>query len=144
VENEEIQVKERHGCVTAWLIFMIVTNSVVLLLNLTWKSLLDPSITDKMARTLVVAAVLNLANIGFAIALLRWKLWGFFGMVVTSVLAFILNLKAGFSPFQALPGLFGIVVLFAFLQMRRNEISAWDLMEKRVRREEENTENNEE
>lgn len=136
MENtEETPVKERHGCLTAWLILLIAGNAVLAALNLSWKALIDPGISTKMQHSMVVLAVLGFCNAGFAFALFRWKLWGFYGIVVTGILAFMINLNAGIAPIDALPGLIGVVVLFAILQIRKNDVSAWDQMEKRVRRE---------
>ena len=64
------------------------------------------------------------ANIIFAVMLLRWKKFGFFGFCVTSVIALALNLSIGVSIVQSALGLLGIAILYWVLNMGEEE-KAW-------------------
>lgn len=70
----------------------------------------------------------GLFNIVCIIALFRWKKWGFWGLVCTSVFYFIVNLAIGVSPFVALLGLAGILLLYGILHIGR-EWKAWTQLE---------------
>jgi hypothetical protein len=79
------------------------------------------SISPLMIGALVVCAVVNIAC---AIALLRWKKWGFYGMVGTAAIALIINIAAGLGVGRSLVGLIGIGILYWVLNMG-GEKKAW-------------------
>lgn len=115
---------ERHGCVTTWLIFLIIANAVI--------ALIYAFTVNKLAATLhtsglAIAALIILCSINVicAVMLLTWKKIGFYGFVITTVLAFILNLYIGISPVRSIIGLLSFAVLYAILQIKRDGISAW-------------------
>jgi len=120
-----METKERHGCVTAWLIFVIVVNSIVGILYLI--SAIGAGMYDTISPTmLLLLTVLSVINVICAVMLLQWKKVGFFGFVGTSIVAFIINLSLGMDTLQALFGLVGIAVLYAVLQIKKDEIKTWD------------------
>ena len=122
--------KERHGCVTAWLIFMIVANSFVVITYLFMRNMLQRNLTTTVPTwVFIVSGLLGAANIMFAIELLRWKKWAFWGFVFAAFAAAAINLKMGTSVLQTSIGLAGIIVLYAILRIKNNGVSAWDNLE---------------
>jgi len=119
--------KERHGCVTAWLIFMIVANSVVALIYLL--AMLNSEESPIPGSILFILAILSIANVIFAILLFKWKKFGFIGFVVTAIIVFIINMYIGLGLTQSIMGLLGIGVLYAILQIEKNNVSAWENLE---------------
>lgn len=123
--------RSRHGCLTAWLIFMIVVNSFVVLANLAF-GLLSNQINSAVAAQGVsvptwawlVLAGLGIFNIICASALLNWKKWGFYGFLGTSVAAFIVNLSIGVGLPSSLSGFLGIAILYGLLNIG-GENRAW-------------------
>jgi hypothetical protein len=120
--------RERHGCVTAWLILMIIANSVLALIYL--------FTANKLAQTmnipiiLVVALViLGVANVIFSVMLWSWKKSGFYGFVITGIIAFFINISIGISPVRCVLGLIGIAILYGILQIKNDGISAWENLE---------------
>ena len=114
----------RHGCVTAWLIFMIVVNALTAIgtpftINGMQRAGLQPSVP--LVGVLVVCA---LANIVFAVALLRFMKWGFYGFVATSIVALIVNLVIGLGIGSSLFGLIGIAILYGVLNIGQTN-KAW-------------------
>src|SRR6188472_601380 len=88
--------KERHGCVTAWLIFMIVANSIVVIMYLFTTGMIQNNVTAAIPSWAVIAlGLIGIANIIFAGALLKWKKWGFWGFALTSIIAAAINLQVG-------------------------------------------------
>ena len=67
-------------------------------------------------------------NLVFAIALLRWKEWGFWGFVATSVVIFFVNLSFGFSLGRALLGLLGVANLYGVLHIGK-ERQGWSQLD---------------
>ena len=122
--------KQRHGCVTAWLIIMIIANAGTALMYLfasdTIARALPGNVSDSMFYLLAFIGVMNVV---FAVMLFQWKRWGFYGFIGTALAGFIINMNLGLPIVQCLLGLVGIGVLFGILQIRKNDVSAWDQMD---------------
>ncbi len=122
--------KQRHGCVTAWLILMIIANSLTALTYLLAREFISQSLPVEIPATMMIAlAILGIGNVVFSIMLFNWKRTGFWGFVATSLLAFIINLVIGLGIGQSLFGLIGIGVLYAVLQFKKADVSAWENLE---------------
>ena len=120
--------KKRHGCLTAWLIFMIVANSLATLVYLLAGEIIRQNLPEFPVGMILVLAGLCAFNVVCAVALFNWKIWGFYGFVATSILALVANLNAGTHPVKALLGLLGVVLLYAVLQIG-NENKGWTQLE---------------
>jgi len=110
------EAKQREGCLTAWLILMMIANSVTALLFVLFRERIkvhSPNVPAWIVPTLVVASA---ANVVFAVALFRWKKWGFWGLLGTGILVFVINLMIGTSALQSILGLFAILILYGLLQ----------------------------
>ena len=116
------QQKQRHGCLTSYIIFMIVTNSALALAYLLVGSTIDPGIPPWAFVILGVFAVLNLIC---AIALFKWKRWGFWGFIISSVVALIVNLIVGMGIGQSLfGGVISVALLYGVLHIGK-ENKGW-------------------
>jgi len=120
--------KKRHGCLTAWLIFMIVVNSLATLFYLLAGEIIRQNLPKFPVGMIPVLAGLCAFNVVCAVALFKWKLWGFYGVVASSVLALVANLSLGIHPVRALLGLLGVILLYAVLQIG-NENKGWTQLE---------------
>ena len=100
--------KQRHGCLTAYLIFAIIVNSAVAL----WY-LLEGLVEYDIGAILVTLTIFNIVCV---IALLKWKKWGFWGVVGLTIVGLFLNLYIGLGP-QSFLGLIGIGVLYGVLHI---------------------------
>ncbi|HCS38553.1 MAG TPA: hypothetical protein DIW44_03075 [Anaerolineaceae bacterium] len=105
--------KNRHGCLTAYLIFMILANTGALIMYLVQEYNFAPWVIP----TLIV---LLLSNITVTIALFMWKRWGFLLVCFNATASFVINLIIGVSILQALMGFVGIGVLYGVLQIGKN------------------------
>jgi len=63
-----------------------------------------------------------------AIALFRWKKWGFWGCCASNLLVFILNLSSGIGIGKSIYGLAGLGILYILLQTGK-ENRAWPQLE---------------
>jgi hypothetical protein len=128
--NETELVKERHGCVTSWLVFMIVANSLIGLIYLLVPESISKEMDGKIPiYILSILGLIAIANVVFSLALFKWKLWGFYGFIVSSLASFIINLLIGTEVVQSVMGLIGIAFLYGVLQIKKDNISAWNFME---------------
>ena len=133
-DMDQVRPKERHGCVTTWLIFMIIGNAAAGVMYLFfWNDLMEmvpeealENIPDVNPMFIGALSVLNLV---FAILLLKWKKIGFWGTVATSIIAMGLNIQAGMDSTQVVMGLFGVLLLYGILQIPKDEASAWSHLE---------------
>jgi hypothetical protein len=120
--------KTRHGCLTAYLVFMIIANSATALIYLTSSDAIrenEPSMPEWAFPVLIVACIVNLAC---AIALFKWKKWGFWGFTSTACLSLFVNLSIGLSPASAAGGLLGIAILYGVLQIGK-ENKGWSQLD---------------
>ncbi len=118
--------RTRHGCLTAWLIFVIICAAIVTIIYITnagdfmryghFPGWIKPAMI-----------VLSVFDIICAIALLNWKKWGFWGFCCISLVGLIINLAIG-TGVVSFFGLFGIAILFWVLNMG-GEDKAWTQLE---------------
>lgn len=128
--EDQITIKQRHGCVTAWLVFAIIANSISALIYIFSSNLITDNLPVKVSTPMIVLmGIMSVANTVFAIMLLKWKKIGFYGAAITSIFALIINLSIGLGIGQSFLGLLGIVVLYAILQIKKDNVSAWDNLE---------------
>ena len=115
--------KQRHGCLTAYLALLIVVNALMVLGVLVLRS----KVPNLPAWVVAVSAGGLLLNIICAIALFRWKKWGFWAITAVGVLGFLISLYCG-RGFASVYGLLGVVILYLVLQIGK-ERSGWSQLE---------------
>tara|TARA_B110001452_G_scaffold17012_1_gene13835 strand:- start:315 stop:698 length:384 start_codon:yes stop_codon:yes gene_type:complete len=119
--------KQRHGCVTAWLIFMIIANSFTAFLYLITGDAVSQNFPGGISNTIIILlGIGGIGNIIFSVLLFNWKKIGFWGFSFTSIAALIINLNIGLGIVQSLIGLAGIAVLFGVLQIKKDNVTAWN------------------
>lgn len=114
--------KKRHGCLTAYLIVMLIANPLTILLYLTGDYGYLPG------WFVPVVIVISLLNILAAILLFKWKKLGFWLFVGLAVIMFIINLSVGVPIWNSLAGLIGIGFLFGVLNIGSDD-KAWPQLE---------------
>src|ERR1700727_2872164 len=88
--------KKRHGCATAWLVLLIIANSLAALLYLFAGDFINKSLPKPISTsTLILLTIIGIGNVFFAILLLRWSKSGFWGFVMSAIAALIVNLMVG-------------------------------------------------
>ena len=108
--------KQRHVFVSAWLIFLIIGSSLSVIISL-------------LLIGHIVIGLLSAANVVFLVMLYQWKKIGFWGFVGTSIVTFIILLSTGSGIGQFLFGLVSIAILYGVLQIKRNNVTAWENLE---------------
>ena len=119
--------KKRHGCLTAYLIVMIIANSAIVLIYLFFlliSGTIQQSLPDIPVWAIPVLCVFGIFNLICVIALFKWKKWGFWGFCASAVIIFIINLAIGLGIGQSVLGLLGVAILFGVLQIGK-ENKGW-------------------
>ena len=115
--------KNRHGCLTAWLVLMIIANSATALRYLLGSRAIRQAIPNMPGWAFPVLIVMSLFNLVCAIALFQWKKWGFWGFCASSIVALVVNLSVGLGT-GAFVGLLGILLLYGALHIGK-ENKGW-------------------
>ena len=125
------QRRRRHGCLTALLILAIGVNSVGALIALLaagrWLNSGDPW-QDETASAPLIVVCLHACAVVCAIAILKWKKWGFWGLCVGYVCMAALNVSLGWGLEHAFGGLVGLALLILLLNIG-GEDNAWAQLE---------------
>ncbi len=85
--------KKRHGCLTAWLVFMIVANSAVALIYILGSEGIRQTLPNIRGWSFSVVIVMSLFNLVCVIALFQWKKWGFWGACASTIMTTVVNLS---------------------------------------------------
>jgi len=115
-DENHIPSKKRHGCLTAYLIFMLIANSATALII----SGMIISYAEPMNWALPILTIACFFNLACVIAILKWKKWGFWGFSVSAIFIFGVNLSIGTPLGSSIGGLFGIAVLYGVLQIGKD------------------------
>jgi len=116
---------ERHGCITTFLIFGLIFNSIGFLVYLfiANKPIHLPKISVLTEYCLIIICMIN---IFFCVKLLRYKKSGFYGLAATSIVIAVINYSIGISPIVCLLSpISGMLILYWILNVKRNGIPAW-------------------
>jgi hypothetical protein len=130
-QTTQTSAKQRHGCLTAYLVVMLIANFGVLISYLVIKYAPQgsaagvPSIPDWAFVTLLT---LGTGNIICLVALFRWKIWGFWGFAGLALVTLLVNLQLGFSFAEVVSDLTTIVFLYLVLNIGRDN-KGWPQLE---------------
>ena len=108
--------QKRGGCLTAFLIAMLIVNSLAAALYFFLHARILASYPRAPGFLMYLLGFMCLANVGFAAAVWYWKKWGVYGFAAMSVVAFAINLYLGIGLIQLLLGLAGIVILIVLVR----------------------------
>jgi hypothetical protein len=111
------QPPQRHGCFTAWLVLMLIANTATAISTPLMLSTIRQAAPNVSAGSVAIIVTAAIANIVFAIALFKWRRWGFYGFIVTATVALITNLSIGLGIGQSIFGLIGIPLLYWVMNM---------------------------
>ncbi len=115
------QEKQRHGCLTAWLIFMMIGNSITALIYLLGSQVIKQTLPTIPNWAIPVLGVIAVFNLVCTIALFKWQKWGFWGFLGSTVTTFIINMSIGMGIGQSISGLVGIAILYGVLNIGENK-----------------------
>lgn len=114
-EEQEPVKSKRSGCLTAFLILMLIVNPLTGLYYLFAGSTLKQSLPTLPGWFIPVMAVLSILIFATAIGIWKWKRWGVYGFVVTSMAIFAVNTIV-IGVFNSSFGLIGVVILLFLIR----------------------------
>ena len=115
--------RRRGGCLTAFLLAMMIINPLVAILYLAAGSLVQKGLPDAPSWAIPVLGIFCIVNLACAIALWRWKRWGFYGFVVSAIVALVINIIIGLPAHQIIAGPVGVIILYVLVR------PVWDQLE---------------
>ncbi len=120
-QSSTVICKKRHWLVTAGIWLMIIINAFF---SLTYCFTL---IEFKIQPVLIwLSTITNLSIVVFAVILLKWKKWGFYGFLASNLISqFIL----AFTNIASYSGWLMIIILWAILQIKKDGVSCWKQLE---------------
>lgn len=123
------EMKQRHGCVSSWLWIVLIINVILCVVYIYW--MFDKRLDTTNVLCYGIASVFSVANVLSSILLMRWNKMGFYLFCVsTIVVAIIYALVINHSFVTFVSTSLGVFIWVAILQIRKNGVSAWSLMEK--------------
>lgn len=119
--NANAPQRNRGGCLTAFLVLMMIVNPLTALFYLLGGEQAHRAIPQAPGWVIPVLGVACLGNLACAIAVWSWKKWGMYGFLGISALGFGVNLFAGLGA-GALTGLIGPALLLALVYPQWNSM----------------------
>jgi hypothetical protein len=117
-----VKTKKRHGCLTVWLILIIIGCALSLVGYLVGSSfMVAANVPGWVIPVYIVISVLQLVC---AIALFKWKKWGFWGIIVATVISVIIGFATHMGIATVIFALIGIAILYGVLQIGK-ENKGW-------------------
>jgi len=132
-DNEDL-IKERHGCVSGCLWFMIAMSVLSVLMYFAGKEILNAAFESVgeepiHGTLLLITTMLTGISVFGYYMILQWKRTGFYLVCALSVASGV----ARYIFMDDIISLLGVfiwpLIIFATLQIRKNGVSAWDHLE---------------
>jgi len=114
MENE---MPKRHGCLTAYLVFMMIVNTLTALVYFFNADKIVAAYPSMPSGTVYVLGVGCLINGVIAFNLFWWRKWAFYAFCVIAVVVLFINILIGVGAVGSIGGLLGPVILYAVLQI---------------------------
>jgi hypothetical protein len=119
--------KQRHGCLTAWLIYLMISNSIVSLgLFYNINSIVERFKYIKSENLLLIVASIQILNVLFLFMLLKWFKLGFWGLLSTSTLLFIIQIMNTKNILTPIITVIVMLIIYGLLKLKKRNISGWD------------------
>ena len=122
--------KERHGCLTAWLIYLIISYTFMSLgLFFSNEKIMKKISSDASENELLFVASIMALNAMFAFMLLKWLKIGFWGILSTSVILFIIKIIDCDNIINPIVTIVFVIILYGLMKLKKNTVSGWDNLE---------------
>ena len=125
-----MQNKQRHGCLTAWLIYLILSYSIVSLgLFFNSDSTVEKFQYIKSENLLLIVASIAILNVLFIFMVLKWFKLGFWGLLSTSTLLFIIQIMNSNNILTPIITAIVMLIIYGLLKLKKRNVSGWDNLE---------------
>ena len=120
----QIEEKKRHGCLSVFLILVLIVNAVATFTQLTAFFFSEPITnqdTQSLATTIIprwfwfVLGIGSLIKLLSLIAIINWKKWGFWLFALSTFVNLGINLYTGLYIENGITGFIGVAILYGVL-----------------------------
>ena len=119
--------KQRHGCLTVWLIYLMISNSIVSLgLFYNIDTIVQRFQYIKSENLLLIVASIQILNVLFLFMLLKWFKLGFWGLLSTSTLLFIIQIMNTNNILTPIITVIVMLIIYGLLKLKKRNVSGWD------------------
>lgn len=123
----ENNLKQRNGCITAWLWVAILLNIGMAIF---YAVSMFSAYSTEMALGFGICSIFGMINVLGATLLMRWNKTGFYLFLVSSLISAVVNVFVlKMSPVTAISSVFAIVIWWTILQAKKDGVSAWSQLE---------------
>lgn len=126
--TEHIVQLKRHAFITFWLWFSCIINVVTMLPLIGFITYGEYILVSSVTLATIIASIAGL------IMLIKWRKSGFYLIVISNIIGLIPNIAfAGlsFSPMLIAQSTFRLLILYAILNIKKNDIPYWKAMDMR-------------
>lgn len=107
---------------------MVLINGLLAIFYIVASDIIAKAMPDAPMWLSPVAAVLLIVNVCCAIALFKWKKWGFVGFCTTAAIGAVANVAAGQGFGSLISAVVGVAILYGILHIG-GERKGWDQLE---------------
>ena len=125
LNQNKMQKKERHGCLTAWLIYLIIAYSISTFIHF-FNTDAENKISENMHLT---HGALGILGIVFSVMIFNWVKLGFYGVLIISIVLSLLQAMYGQGILSASFIFLCLLILFLLLQIKKANTSGWNNLE---------------
>jgi hypothetical protein len=125
-----MQNKQRHGYLTAWLIYLIIAYSFSAILYFFKTEEMSKIAQYKISENMMlIHGSLAILGVIFSIMLLKWIKLGFWGILIISLILFAVQLLNSHRIMSPIFILLCLVILYALLQFKKANVTGWNNLE---------------
>lgn len=125
-----MQNKQRHGCLTAWLIYLMLSYSIVSMGLFFGSDIIVQKFQYiESENLLLIVASIAILNVLFILMLLKWFKLGFWGLLSTSTLLFIIQIMNCNNLLTPIITAIVILIMYGLLKLKKRNVSGWDNLE---------------
>jgi lipopolysaccharide export LptBFGC system permease protein LptF len=117
-------IKKRHGCLTAWLVLIIIANVAVMIISV---ASISSNPSNYYVWAIPVEIIFGVWAVVCAIALFKWKKWGFWGFFIAAIILTIIYIIAGNYVYCITPFI-SVGILYAVLNIGKDN-KGWPQLE---------------
>ena len=122
--------KQRHGCLTAWLIYLIIAYSFSTIIFFFKTDEISKITLYKTSENLnIIYGSLAILGVLFSVMLLKWVKLGFWGILFISISILIMRIINDFNITSSILVFLCLIILFGLLQLKKGNISGWNNLE---------------
>ncbi|MBI5556497.1 MAG: hypothetical protein HY885_02560 [Deltaproteobacteria bacterium] len=112
--------KKRHGCLTVYLAVIVIANLATLLIYGLSSETVKELMPNLPGWVNIASMVFSLTNLICAIALFKWRKWGFWGLLIPTIIMTGVNFSIGIDTGTAIFGLVGVAILYGVLHLGKD------------------------